>query len=140
MALPIRAVEGLQREAREGVAVEAPNVHVHAVRMGARRVERMNTACATERVLRDVGVEGVRREVARADEELERLGRDDEMDESLLLANAAIAIEGFEEARANAKSNAAAMTAAGERERADARRFLAHRFRERAAREWQSSF
>ena len=89
--LPVLPVEQLDDE-RVGVhAFEAAQVDVDLARIGPRRVERVDAAVAAELVLRDARVERVDSQVVGAGQQLELVGRHDEMQEALLAADRTIA-------------------------------------------------
>ena len=68
------------------------HIDVDRVRIGARDVEGMNPAVATEPVLRRPRVEPVCREVIATGHELELLGRHDQVQKPLLRADRTIAL------------------------------------------------
>src|SRR5262245_25889133 len=91
--------------------------------MRSRRVERVHAAHAAEAVLGDVRVERVGREIFFTREQLERVLRHDEVKETLLLADGAVAIERLELRGVHAEADALAVTAPFE----DVGRLRSHR-------------
>src|SRR5580700_7401883 len=81
---PVFSVEHLHFDLRYVNAVKAAHVDVDLIRVGTRHVERMNAARGAERVLRHAGVESIGGQRVLAAQKLESLGRDDQMQESLL--------------------------------------------------------
>jgi len=110
--VPVSPVEAPQRDRREVDAVETAHVDVDLLRIGARHVERMNAAVPAEVMLRDASVEPVRRELSFATQELELLARHDQVKETLLGADRAVALGDAIELRRHAKADASAVTSA----------------------------
>ena len=73
--LPVAAVEALRCDGKRVEPVEATGVDVDLVRVGARHIERMDAAHLAEMMLGDLGVELIGREIARALQQIEPLGR-----------------------------------------------------------------
>src|SRR6478609_3293833 len=88
-------------------------------RVGAGLVECVYSARFTEVVLRRVRAERVGRERVLAGDELEVLRRHDVVQEALLRAHRAIAIDGLERAHDHAETYGAAVTAARQDRHAD---------------------
>lgn len=93
-------------------AVETAHIDVDLIGIGARHVERMNAAGGAEGVLRRAGIEAVCRQHLLAAEQFELLRRHDEMQESLLGADRAIALGDAVEIGGDAKAHPAAMATA----------------------------
>src|SRR3954453_7380702 len=90
---PVFSVERRRRELGNVDIVETAGVDVDLAGVRARHVEGMNAAMLAERVLRRLCVEFVGGEVVLAADELEALRRDDQVQNSLLDADRAIAID-----------------------------------------------
>src|SRR3981189_2207761 len=109
---PMPAVEIFRLDRREIDIVDAARIDVDLVRIGARHVERMDAANLAEGVLRDAGVEPVGREIVPAAEKLEALRRHDQMQDTLLGADRAVADRDAIEIGRHAEAHAAAVTSA----------------------------
>src|SRR2546423_2378591 len=109
---PMPPVEARWPDLVEVHAVETAHVDVDLFGVGARHVEGMDAAVATEVMLRHAGVEAVRRELAVAGQQLELLARNDEVQDPLLRTDRAVALADALEARGDAKAHPAAMAAA----------------------------
>ncbi len=89
--LPVPAVERVRLDRREIDALEAADVDVDLIGVGARDVEGVDAACGAERVLRRAGVKPIGRQRIGAAEKLEGVARHDQMQEALLGADRAVA-------------------------------------------------
>jgi hypothetical protein len=90
--LPVLAVERLNHLGLDRARIEAARVDAETVRIGARDVERLDPASATEEMARHAGVEGVFNEHLGAGEQSKTRGRDDEMPERRHRADRAVAV------------------------------------------------
>ena len=109
--LPIAAIESVRLESGEIDAVEATDVDIDLIRIGARNVERMDAAGGAEGMARRAGVEPVSGQRILAADEFERVGRDDEMQKAFLAAHRTIAFGHARKIAGHAKAHAPAMTA-----------------------------
>lgn len=99
-------------EGEELVAVEAADVDVDAVGVGARGVEGVDAAGLAELVDGDAGVEAVRDEGFCAGEEGELGSGDDEVEEAFLAADGAVAVERLGLGGGDAETDGAAVATA----------------------------
>ena len=90
-ALPVPAVKGLDVHVFDRALVEAAQVHAVAVGVGARHVERLDAAVATEKMLRHARAEGVAREAVGALQQAEARRRHDQVQETGHVADGAVA-------------------------------------------------
>src|SRR5262249_42826481 len=97
-------------EPRHHVPVQTPHVHVDAVRVRPRRVERMNPADPAEPVPGYLRVERVGRERLLPAQQGEPLLGHDQMQKPLLRADGAVALDRFELVHQHPEPNRAAVT------------------------------
>src|SRR5881275_1049567 len=90
--LPVPPVERLRRERGEVHAIEAADVHVDAIGVGARHVEARHAAVPAEEMARRHGAEPVARELRLAGEQAEAVARHDQVEVGLLRADEAVAL------------------------------------------------
>ncbi len=95
MLFPVAPVEELDRDVR-GLRVEAAHVHVDAVGIRARDVERLDPARAAELVVGDAGAEAVGDELVLAAQQAELRLRHDQVHEARHRADGAAAVEARE--------------------------------------------
>src|SRR5882724_6180378 len=110
--LPVAAIEALRRDGERIETVKAAGVDVDLVRVGTRHIERMDAAHLAEMMLGDLGVELIGREIARALQQIEPLGRHDQVPDALLGADRAVADGDAVEVGGDAEAYAAAMASA----------------------------
>jgi hypothetical protein len=111
---PIAAVERLHRHRFDGIAVDAARVDADPVRVRTGNVERLHAAGGAEEMLGDVRVERISRERLTAADQLEPIGRYDQMQIPVFVANGAIAVRDLELRRCDYfEADATAVTAAG---------------------------
>src|SRR2546423_223725 len=101
---PMLPVEARWPDLVEVHAFEAAHVDVDLFGVGARHVEGMDAAVATEVMLRHAGVESVRRKLAVAGQQLELLARHDQMQDPLLRTDRAVALAAARGAGGDAKA------------------------------------
>ena len=109
---PLPPVERAHLELSEGEAVEAPQVRAYAVGVRTRYVPARDAARAAEVMLRDAGIEPVRRHRFGRRKLLEVCPRHDDVQEALLRAHRAIAVVGDVVPHSDAKPHCAAVAPA----------------------------
>src|SRR5271170_2974919 len=83
-SFPLLAVEGRDGQRLDGAAVDAASIDADSIRMRTRYVERLHPAGGAKKMLRDVGIEGIRRQRFAPGDELEPVRRHDQMQEPKL--------------------------------------------------------
>ena len=89
--LPVSAIEHLWRQDGEVDIVETADIDIDLVRVGARHIKRVDAAHSAELVLRGPGIELIGGKIVLTAQELELLGWYDQVQNSFLGANRAIA-------------------------------------------------
>src|SRR2546423_1466024 len=110
--LPVPAVEVRGANVVQAHAVETTHVDVDLVRIRARHVEGVNPAMTAKVMFGDAGIELVSRELFAAPQELEAVAWNDQMKNSLLRADRAVALAHAVERRGHAEADAPAVAAA----------------------------
>src|SRR5579864_6998185 len=89
--LPVTSIEKNHFERGRVDSLDAAQVHIDLIRVGARNVERRNAARLAEMMLRDARVKTIGRQLFPGCQQAEAFARHDPMEISLLRANRAIA-------------------------------------------------
>ena len=93
LCFPVAAIDSSNRHARNRIGVYAVDVDAETIGMRTRHIKRFDATDRTEQMLRRCGVECVGSERVLARQEFEVLSRDDQVSETGLAADGAVALE-----------------------------------------------